>query len=165
MNELWLCSLRSCFRERTGYPLGDKLHFRNYKSSPTRNTCPTALHYHSHNRPIFSAMGSSNHTRQRQRSLPFFFPSIVKTLQVFAYTCQKVPLRHSKLCHLNSECRTIHVEDRNQDCIAIPRLRVRQVGQYDDSSAPGPSSPPRACRVIGDVIKGPCRCASGLKVN
>lgn len=94
----------------------------------------------------------------------FFFPSIVKTLQVFAYTCQKVPLRHSKLCYLNSECRTIHVEDRNQDCIAIPRLRVRQVGRYYDSSAPGPLSP-RACRVTADVIKGPCRCASGLKVN
>lgn len=63
------------------------------------------------------------------------------SLQVFAYTRQKVPLRHSKLCHLNSECTTIHVKDGNQYCITIPGLWVRQVGQCDDSRTRGPSSP------------------------
>lgn len=148
--KLWLSSLRLWERERLGHQLPNWLNFGNYASSGNRNTLSMAFHYHSHNHHVyFSSFWSSNHGRQRQgRLLWFFFLNCKRnySLQVFAYTCQKVPLRHSKLRHLNSECRTSHVEDRNQYCITMPRSWVRQVGRRDDSSASGPSSP-CVCRV------------------
>ena len=85
-------------------------------------------------------------------------------LQVFASTSQKVPLRHSKLCHLNSERRTIHVEDRHQYCMTTPRLRSDRWHCELPAVMAAPRQPAFAGSHI-NAIKGLGCCASGLKVN
>lgn len=126
--------------------LGNWLNLKN-ESRGSRNTPSKAFHNHGHNHTsIFPAFGQRSTTgRGRGSRFDFFFFFLKckrnSSLQVFAYTCQKVSLRHSRLCHLNSECRTTYVEDRNQCCITILRLRVTPVGRWVDSNAGGPLSP------------------------